>query len=152
MPPCAQTQRASFSMMNTRTPNCLMSCGLLLQQQIFRWSSEVQVVCQGPAGAQHVRSVLLVACSMVARTLVAHDQCGTKLTFDALIQKHVRYLHPHPNSVIFTNLSESLWKCVLRGFLGLQISDYEGRRNLGIAGVVHAGTSGALERFQQCFH
>ena len=55
-----------------------------------------------------VRSFLLVACSMVARTLVAHDRCGTKLTFDALTQKHVRTLHAHPNSVIFTNLSESL--------------------------------------------
>ena len=53
---------------------------------------------------------------------------------------------------MFTNSSESFFNGVLCSFFVLRVlSDFQGRRNFGMARIVHAGTSGARERFQQCF-
>ena len=148
-------------MMNTRTLTCLM----VLRPSAS--STSVSLVVGSAGGmrraswsAAHlgsscsVRLFLFVACNMVGRTLVADGRCEqsdhsskTVLTLDALTKKTVRHLHPH--SIMFINSSELFFNSVLCSFLGLWVSsDFQGRRNLGMAGVLHAGTSGAHERFQ----
>ena len=155
--------------MNTRTPNCLMvlrpsasstSVSLVVGSAGGMRRSSWSAAHRGSSCSMHL--FLLVACNMVGRTLVSDGRGGqsdhsgkTALTLDALTKKKktVRHLHLHPHSIMFTNSSESFYCCVLCSFFGLPVSsDFQGRRNFGMASVLHAGTSGAHERFQQCSH
>ena len=168
MQPCSPTQQNRLeiaSFLDDEHADTELFDGLAALRFInkcFAGRGEAQVVCDGQAGAQHIvvlRARCACSCLMLATwwagTLVAEvqgeqsDHSGkTALTLKALTKKNVR----HVQSCSQTQVSHSLIvSCAV--FLGCAFRpDFQGRRNFGLAIVLHVGTSGAHERFQQCSH